>query len=322
MQAMNLDTGQLLKTPLSGKIKRFWLDADNEEEMSKLPVLQEHVAIMKKHRFTSYIEFPEYTGIVLFELHYKDHRIIRRPFIFFFDEKRILSLAARDEFERFYQNVVVQKKARRIKRERIIFELLGQTIRKNSQIALEIEREIGRMEERVGESRELNVKQAIAIRRVLLRLSRHYLTQRELIFEFKENRINLLEPSEEFNHRLADLYNALFFDINLNEQLHAILADVRELYMSTISNRINDSIKRLTIVTVLFTIVSTISVFPNTIATIFGVPYLPLQTNNPIELYGISLLPWQIIAFILLASTLVPAWLLYRWWKRNYQNWG
>jgi magnesium transporter len=59
--------------------------------------------------------------------------------------------------------------------------------------------------------------------------------------------------------------------IDIVESYREILTDAINVYLSAISNRINSAIKALTIVIFYLTIVTTITSFPNTVATFFGI---------------------------------------------------
>ncbi|MBI5227479.1 hypothetical protein HY988_02720 [Candidatus Micrarchaeota archaeon] len=320
MQVLDLTSGSLIQGP---KEKNVWINI-HPDELSQLKgfgIFDEDFQKIRKQRIAFYLEFEKYTGMILFDLDYYEGNIKKFPLIMFFDKGRIITISDLDHIGNFYSDFIVQKQMKKIAIEQIVFELLADVINKNSEVGLKLEKDIAKLEEKINTTKTLDVKGTISLRKALLRISRHYWGQRQILFDFRENRINMLSPGKEIESRLSDLYNSMFFDINMNEQLHAIIADVRELYMSTVSNKINDSIKKLTVITVLLTIIATISAVPNTIATVFGVPYLPLKADVPINLPGFSLLPWQLIVLLLVLSTVIPTWLLYSWWKKSYGDW-
>ncbi len=59
--------------------------------------------------------------------------------------------------------------------------------------------------------------------------------------------------------------------IDIVESYREILTDAISVYLSAISNKINSAIKALTIVIFYLTIITTITSFPNTVATFFGI---------------------------------------------------
>ena len=230
MQILNLIKGNLDQT----NQKKFWIDIEEAEEskITEWGISLKDVVLFKKYRISTYLEFPQYTGILLFELRYSNGHFKRDPLLIFFDKENVISINAKKYFDAYYYNFIVQKKLKNITKEIVVFELLSNVIGKNAENSLTIERDIAHVEETVGSQKnKFKMEQTLHIRKALLRVSRHYWSQRQIIFDFKENRIHMLNPSGEISTKLADLYNAMFFDINLIEQLHTILTDVRDLYL-------------------------------------------------------------------------------------------
>ena len=90
--------------------------------------------------------------------------------------------------------------------------------------------------------------------------------------------------------------------IDIVETYREILSDAINAYLSAVSNRINASIRKLTVVIFYLTIITTITSFPNTIATFFG-----------ISQFGTT--DYLIITFALALSIILPSlWL----WKRKW----
>jgi len=90
--------------------------------------------------------------------------------------------------------------------------------------------------------------------------------------------------------------------IDIVETYREILSDAINAYLSTVSNKINNSIKNLTIVIFYLTIVTTITSFPNTVATFFGIAQFG-YTN------------YIVIFTVLLLSIILPLlWL----WRRKW----
>jgi len=90
--------------------------------------------------------------------------------------------------------------------------------------------------------------------------------------------------------------------IDIVETYREILSDAINVHLSAISNKINLSIKSLTVVIFYLTIVTTITSFPNTIATFFGIAQFG-NTNI------------AIISLALLLSIVLPLiWL----WRKNW----
>jgi magnesium transporter len=95
--------------------------------------------------------------------------------------------------------------------------------------------------------------------------------------------------------------------IDIVETYREILSDAINVHLSAVSNKINLSIQSLTVVIFYLTIVTTVTSFPNTIATFFGISQFG-QTNI-----------WVIFAAILLSIILPFVWLWRRKWLK-YKN--
>jgi magnesium transporter len=90
--------------------------------------------------------------------------------------------------------------------------------------------------------------------------------------------------------------------IDIVETYREIMSDAINVHLSVVSNKINFSIKGLTVVIFYLTIVTTLTSFPNTVATFFGISQFG---NTHIA----------IIVIILILSTVLPlVWL----WKKKW----
>ncbi len=92
--------------------------------------------------------------------------------------------------------------------------------------------------------------------------------------------------------------------IDIVETYREILSDAINVHLSAVSNKINSAIKSLTIVIFYLTIVTTVTSFPNTVATFFGISQFG-NTNILI-----------IIAVVLLSVILPFVWLWRKKWLK------
>ena len=90
--------------------------------------------------------------------------------------------------------------------------------------------------------------------------------------------------------------------VDIVETYREILSDAINVHLSAISNKINLSIKSLTVVIFYLTIVTTLTSFPNTVATFFGISQFG---NTNIAIVSVA---------ILLSIVLPLIWL----WKKNW----
>ncbi len=87
--------------------------------------------------------------------------------------------------------------------------------------------------------------------------------------------------------------------------------------LATISIRDLELSTRMTKIVTVLTVAATVLLLPNTVATIFGVPYFPLSSDVPVlAAGGFTLLPWQFVMILVVLSTVIP--LLWVWKK----GWG
>ena len=92
--------------------------------------------------------------------------------------------------------------------------------------------------------------------------------------------------------------------IDIVETYREILSDAINVHLSAVSNKINLSIKSLTVVIFYLTIITTVTSFPNTVATFFGISQFG-NTNVIV-----------IIALVLLSVVLPFVWLWRKKWLK------
>jgi magnesium transporter len=124
--------------------------------------------------------------------------------------------------------------------------------------------------------------------------------ERGVVFNLKKCEGNCMEPKV---HGLFETtHEELTRQVDIVETYREILSDAINVHLSAISNKINLSIKALTVVIFYLTIVTTVTSFPNTVATFFGISQFG---NTDIA----------IVSFALLLSIILPfIWL----WKKKW----
>jgi magnesium transporter len=83
--------------------------------------------------------------------------------------------------------------------------------------------------------------------------------------------------------------------VDIVETYREILSDAINVHLSAISNKINLSIKALTVVIFYLTIVTTVTAFPNTVATFFGISQFG---NTNIAIISAAILLSIVLPFI------------------------
>lgn len=105
---------------------------------------------------------------------------------------------------------------------------------------------------------------------------------------------------------LDDIHDDITRQIDIVETFREILSDAIGAYLSTVSNKISFSVKSLTAIMLYLTVITTVTTFPNTVATIFGIPVI----GSSIDV--------RVVLLLLLISTIFPAyWLLRKKWLRT-----
>jgi Mg2+ and Co2+ transporter CorA len=120
-----------------------------------------------------------------------------------------------------------------------------------------------------------------------------------------------LQPTEEQMTKLDDLHESVIHQLDMISNLKEMLTDIITIHqtnisnwLAIISNRINSSIKLLTWIMLIMTGLTLVLTVPNTMATIFGIPY-----------FGLSSEASHYIAAILVASLIVPIIIFLIYWK-------
>ena len=161
-----------------------------------------------------------------------------------------------------------------------------------------------RLEEEVVEKTDQTlVKRILRTKSRLTSFNKILWYERGLVFNLKKSDATYL--SAKAKSLFDTTHEYLTRQIDIVETYREILSDSINAYLSTVSNKINFSIRALTLVTLYLTIITTITSFPNTVATFFGIAQFG-NTN-----------PWLIFAIIVLSVLLPSLWLWRRKWLKS-----
>jgi magnesium transporter len=163
-----------------------------------------------------------------------------------------------------------------------------------------IETLTAKMEEEVVEKISPDtLKHIFKLKTNMIRFNKILWYQRGLVFNLKKCEDCI--PAK-VKVQFDTTHEELTRQVDIVETYREILSDAINVHLSAISNKINLSIKALTVVIFYLTIITTVTSFPNTVATFFGIS----QFGNT-NIY--------IIVAALLLSTILPfVWL----WKKNW----
>jgi magnesium transporter len=117
--------------------------------------------------------------------------------------------------------------------------------------------------------------------------------ERGLVFNLKKCNGNCMDAKA---RTLFDTtHEELTRQVDIVETYREILSDAINVHLSAISNKINLSIKALTVVIFYLTIVTTVTSFPNTVATFFGISQFG---NTNIIIISVAILASIVLPFI------------------------
>ena len=94
------------------------------------------------------------------------------------------------------------------------------------------------------------LEKLFALKRVLLAMRRIIIPQREVLNKLARDDYKVVDPRDRVFFR--DIYDHLVRLHDLNESLRDIVGGVQDTYLSAVNNRMNEIVKTLTIITVLF----------------------------------------------------------------------
>jgi magnesium transporter len=94
------------------------------------------------------------------------------------------------------------------------------------------------------------LQKLFSIKRVLLAMRRIIIPQREVLNKLARDDYKVVDPRDRVFFR--DIYDHLVRLHDLNESLRDIVGGVQDTYLSAVNNRMNEIMKTLTIITVLF----------------------------------------------------------------------
>lgn len=94
------------------------------------------------------------------------------------------------------------------------------------------------------------LEKLFALKRVLLAMRRILLPQREVLNKLARDDYKVIDPKDRIFFR--DIYDHLVRLHDLNENLRDLVGGAQDTYLSVVNNRMNEIMKTLTIITVLF----------------------------------------------------------------------
>lgn len=147
------------------------------------------------------------------------------------------------------------------------------------------------------------LEKLFAIKRVLLAMRRILLPQREVLNKLARDPYRVIDPKDRIFFR--DIYDHLVRLHDINESLRDLVGGAQDTYLSVVNNRMNEIMKTLTIITVLF--------MPLTFLTgYFGMNFFGPHGN--LDIWTTSAFFYITLAVILLTPVGMFIWMRRRTW--------
>lgn len=297
------------------KRERVWIDLGDKES----DVLQEFglsralFRSMNRSELPLYREFNNIVCLLAFNLRL-DNSLAKERLHLYVTKEFVITVNCRRYMDAFRQ----LGKSSATPEDVMCFVLL-EVSEDNERVIEAVEERIDGVEEKLIRRHEIHVEGLLGLKRTILAMNKIFWHERDMLFYLRH--CAALEFSEEARVELDEAHNSLLYCIDLNGTFREILTDSLDVYHTVLSNKINFAIKRLTVVTVILAIVATVTSIPNTIATIFGIPYFPINPQTKLaELLGFDIFTWDLIVILIVVGAVVPSFVLFWWWNRVKQE--
>ena len=239
---------------------------------------------------------------------------VERTNVLFFITKNFLITVLEEPIVAY--DITFSEISGKIKKERfstvaLLTEILDADVEENYDVMEKIENDIMELQKEIAIKRtRTHIEKVVELRRTLNHISRAFWGSSRITYFLKIGLISL-KPTQIEMRKIDDLHEGFIHQLDMISNMKETLTDTITIYqtnisnwLAEISNKINSSIKLLTWVMFLLTGLTLVITVPNTLATIFGIPY-----------FGLSSSVSGYIAELLMASILIPFVLFFVYWK-------
>ncbi|MFH0817701.1 MAG: CorA family divalent cation transporter [Candidatus Micrarchaeota archaeon] len=317
MDAVLLKNSRLLKGATFSSLKKelkngaIWVDMHESEiaSLHEFGITNALFRTIKASELPIYYEFNKTVSLLLLKLKF-DGAITKERIYIFARNGQLITINCRKQLEVFSQ---IGKGEPSI--ESALCFLLVSLTESNERLMEELELKVEGIQDRLIRKHDMQVDQVLSSKRMILSVNKVLWHEREIIFYLRH--CSILDFGQAERAQLDEAHNSVLYCVDLNSTYREILTDSLDVFHTIVSNKINTAIKKLTIVTIVLAIIATITSIPNTIATIFGIPYFPIKPDTKVAIiFGYELFPWDIIVLLLVLGSVVPSMLLYVWWQK------
>ena len=245
------------------------------------------------------------------DYHMEDKKIKRENVLFFVGSNFIITILAGpiSSYDKVFSEIAAKAKKTALNPVDILVELLDQDIEENYDLLELIENEITQIEKELALRHHGKIDNLVELRRTLNRMSRALWGSSRLTYFLKLG-LSSIEINDLQMRRIDDLHESVIHQLDIISNYKEMLTDAITIYqtnisnwLATISNKINTGIRLLTWIMLLLTGLTLVLTVPNTLATIFGIPSMPLSTSD-----------WPMIVAALSAAVVIPTLMFFIYW--------
>lgn len=135
--------------------------------------------------------------------------------------------------------------------DHLLYKITDYLVASYMPVIEEIDERINQIEDQIFERPSPQILEKLfALKRVLHAMRRILLPQREVLNKLARDSYKVVDPKDRIFFR--DIYDHLVRLHDLNESLRDLVTGAQDMYLSAVNNRMNEIVKTLTIITVLF----------------------------------------------------------------------
>ncbi len=277
----------------------------------KKPILEKYNREQRSKKYSSHpLEF------VVVDYYVEKEKIENSRLLFILKENALITVTPKKSgyYDYLFERVL---EALKLKKEKatiawLLYEFLEEDIEDNYEVLQKTEEMIIKLEEQATEfsGEAIPTREIVTLKRNLFKMSRRFWASAKIVFLLRKG-LTPIHLDEDSKTRLDDVYDTFIHQIDIITTQHEMVSDILTIYTTKASNEISKRVKKLTYITLVLTGIGAVLTVPNTIATIFGIPYFPRDLG-----FGEGI-AWEFILALLAISTIISAGLLYKYWKKQ-----
>lgn len=304
----------------NGKNTFVWVYA-SEPTQAELEEIEKQFSVKKEvfQRYSHETKSKKYStnplAFVMVDYYVEKERIESSRLLFVLKENALITIVPKKSgyYDYLFERVL---EALRVRKEKatitwLLYDFLEEDIEDNYEVLQKTEEMISKFEETVIDANiQSSAKDIVRFKRELFKMMRRFWASAKIVFLMRKG-LTPVKVDKEAMTLLDDVYDTLIHQLDIMSAQHEMLTDVLTIYSTKISNEISKRVRKLTYITLVLTGLTAVLSVPNTVATIFGIPYFPRELGVG---EGVA---WELILGLLIISTLASSYLLYRYWQKQ-----